>query len=199
MEHKKTEVFYFSRSHRVFEPPPLDFMPLGDPILQTKNTWQYLGFIFVRKLIFQQHIDFYANKTISTIKCLKMLRNLSRELISTQKQLLYRSCVLPIFFYSFQLWYYNKVLLFYPLKELRKIQRRATIWILRAFHISSTLSIKVITRLIPIHLHLQKLSSRSQLRVHSLPSNYIIKSLLEVRHSNYYKAHWLLLERLTPR
>jgi len=29
MEHRKVEVFYFSRSHGVFEPPPLDLSPLG--------------------------------------------------------------------------------------------------------------------------------------------------------------------------
>jgi len=79
------------------------------------------------------------------------------------------------------------------------MQRKATIWILRPFHTSPTLGIEAIARLIPIHLHLHKLSSRSQLRAHSLPSNHILKSLLKVRHSNNHEVHWLLLERLTPR
>ena len=52
MKHRKTEVFHFSRSHRVFNPPSLDLMPLGGPILYPKNTWHYLGFIFNQKLLF---------------------------------------------------------------------------------------------------------------------------------------------------
>jgi len=99
---------------------------------------------------------------------MKMHGNSSRGLIPTQKQLLYRS-VLSIILYDFQLWYYNKVPLAYLLKELKKIQRRATIWILGAFYISLSLGIKVVAGLIPIHLHLQKLSGRFQLETHMLP------------------------------
>jgi len=52
IEHRKMEVFHFSRLHGVFEPSPLDFSPLGSPILQPRNTWYYLGFIFDMKLSF---------------------------------------------------------------------------------------------------------------------------------------------------
>ena len=52
MEHRKTEVFYFSRLHEVFNPPSLNLIPLGGPILYPKNTWCYLGFIFNWKLLF---------------------------------------------------------------------------------------------------------------------------------------------------
>jgi len=37
IEHSKTEVFHFNRSHRVFNPPPLDISHLSDPILCPKN------------------------------------------------------------------------------------------------------------------------------------------------------------------
>ena len=59
--------------------------------------------------------------------------------------------------------------------------------------------IKAIAGLILIHLHLQKLNSRFHLRVHSLPSNHIIKLFLEMRHTNNKEAHWLLLEWLILR
>ena len=49
------------------------------------------------------------------------------------------------------------MLLSYSLKELRKMQRRAVLWILGAFHTSFTLEIKAIARLVSIYLHLQKL------------------------------------------
>ena len=61
------------------------------------------------------------------IKCMKMLSNSLRGLIPTQKRCLYKSCMLPIILYSFQMWYYNKVLLSYPLQVLRNIQRRAVL------------------------------------------------------------------------
>jgi len=95
---------------------------------------------------------------------------------------IYRSCILSIALYGFQLWFYNKALLAYPLKKLRKM-RIATIWILGAFHTSSTTSIKAVVGLIPIHLHLQKLSSRFQLRIHSLLMNHISKQWLNVKGS----------------
>ena len=75
VKHSKTEVFHFDRSHSPFNPPPLDLTPIGGPILRPKDSWRYLGFIFDRKLSFHKHIDFYANKAISTVKCTKLLGN----------------------------------------------------------------------------------------------------------------------------
>ena len=66
-----------------------------------------------------------------------------------------------IVLYGFQLWFYNKAPLSYPLKELKKIQRRAAIWILGIFHTLPSLSIEAITSLIPFHLYLCKLSGRA--------------------------------------
>jgi len=51
----------------------------------------------------------------------------------------------------------------YHLKILGKMQRRAIIWILGAFKTSPSFGIEAIVGLIPIKLHLQKLSGRSQL------------------------------------
>ena len=33
VEHSKTEIFHFNRLHKAFNPPPLDFTPLGGNIL----------------------------------------------------------------------------------------------------------------------------------------------------------------------
>ena len=125
IEHRKTEVFHFSRIQRVFNPLFLDLIILEGPILYPKEIWHYLEFIFNRKLTFCQHIDFYTNKTISTVKSIKILVNLSKGLISFQKHLLYRVCILFITLYIFPLWFYNKASLAYPLKILRNIQQRA--------------------------------------------------------------------------
>jgi len=79
------------------------------------------------------------------------------------------------------------------------MQQRATIWILGAFCTSSSFSIKTIVDLIPIYLHLQKLSGRFQLRMQKLPQNHIIKSFLESRYINNSNTYQLSLEMLTPR
>jgi len=80
------------------------------------------------------------------------------------------------------------------------MQQRAAIWVLRAFCTLSLLGVEAIASLILIHLHLQKLSSRFQLRTQSLLLNYIIKLLLESRHSSINNNHHhLLLEKLTPK
>ena len=161
VKHSKTEVFHFFRSHSAFNPPPLDLSHIGSPLLVPKVTWKYLDFIFDRKLHFHNHINYYANKAISIVKYMKILSNSTRGLNPHQKCLLYRSCTLPIALYSFQLWFYSKASLSYPLNLLGKLQRRAATWILEAFKMSPSYSIEAIAGLIPIHLHLQKLSGRS--------------------------------------
>jgi len=161
IEHSKTEIFHFNRSHGPFNPPPLDLSLLGGSILRPKELWRYLGFIFDRKLFFHKHIDHDANKAMSTVKYMKLLGNLSRGINPVQKRLLYRCCALPIALYGFQLWFYNKALISYHMKILNKMQRRATTWILGAFKTSPTEGIEVIAGLIPIKFHLQKIAKRS--------------------------------------
>jgi len=197
VEHSKTEVFHFNRSHSPFNPPPLNLSSIGGSVLTSKNSWKYLGFIFNRKLSFHQHIDFYSNKAMSTVKCMEILGNLSCGIIPTQKCLLYRCCVLPITLYGLQLWFYNCAPLLYPLKILDKMQRRATIWILGAFKISPLEGIKAIAGLTPIKLYLQKLVGRSQLCILSLPPNHLIQMLMRSPFGTPKCRHPASLDALT--
>ena len=178
IKHSKTEIFHFNRSHGLFNPPPLDLSLLGGPILHSKDSWRYLGFTFDWKLSFHKHIDHYANKAISTVKCIKLLGNSLRGINLLQKCLLYRCCALPIAMYGFQLWFYNKAPLSYHMKILNKMQRRATIWILGAFKTSPMEGIKALVGLIPIRFHLQKITKRSLIHPFKLPDNHILKNLL---------------------
>ena len=77
IEHMKTETFHFNRLHGTFNLPSLDLSSIGGPILRPKDSWKYLRFIFDWKLIFHQHINFYSNKAISIVKCMKLLGNSS--------------------------------------------------------------------------------------------------------------------------
>ena len=196
MEHSKTEVFHFSRLQGPFNPPPLNLSPIGGPILYPKESWRYLGFIFDRKLLFHNHINFYVNKVILTVKCMKILGNSMRGLNPHQKYFLYRSCAMPIVLYGFQLWHYNKASLLYPLKILNKMQRRAALWIVGAFKISPSLGVEAIAGLIPINLHLQKLSSRSQLWAYLLSHNHILRSLMDTSSITPSHQHTLSLSSL---
>ena len=173
MKYSKTEVFYFSRLHEYFDSLSLDLSILGGPIPCPGDTWKYLDFIFDRKLMFCQHINFYVNKAISMVKCMKILGNSTCGLISHQKQLLY------------------------PLKELRKMQRRASFWILSTFQTLPSLGIKALAGFIPIYLHLQKLNGKSQLRAHTISCNHILCLLLESRPNTNINYYYLSLYSLT--
>ena len=177
IKHSKTEIFYFNRSHGLFNPPPLNLSSLGGPILRPKDSWRYLGFIFNRKLSFHKHINHYANKAILTAKCIKLLGNSLRGINLLQKQLLYRYCALPIAMYGFQLWFYNKAPLSYHFKILNKMQRRAAIWILGAFKTSPLEDIEALAGLIPIKFHLQKITRRSLICSFKFLTNHILKNL----------------------
>ena len=178
VKHSKTEIFHFSRSHGSFSPPSLDLSSIGGPILRPKDSWRYLGFIFDCKLMFHKHIDFYTNKAISMVKCMKLLGNLSRGINLLQKRLLYRCCSLPITLYGFQLWFYNKAPISYHMKILNKMQRRAATWILGAFKTSPLEGIEALAGLMPIRFHLQKISKRLLIRPLKLSTNHILNNLL---------------------
>ena len=131
------------------------------------------------------------------VKWIKILGNSNWGTNLTQKRLLYRTSILPIALYRFQLWFYNCALISYHLKILGKMQRRAAIWILGAFKTSLLFSIKAIVGLISIKLHLQKLGRRLQLQVYLLSSNHLIQSLMDSPFSTSISQHPALLDSLT--
>ena len=65
------------------------------------------------------------------------------------------------------------------MKILDKMQRRVAIWILGAFKTSPSEGIEAIARIIPIRFHLQKITKRLQMRPFKLPSNHILRNLMD--------------------
>jgi len=65
------------------------------------------------------------------------------------------------------------------MKILDKMQRRAAIWILGAFKISPSERIEAIARIILIKFHLQKLARRLQIHPFKLPTNHILRELMD--------------------
>ncbi|KXN91389.1 hypothetical protein AN958_00912 [Leucoagaricus sp. SymC.cos] len=76
---------------------------MGDTPLHPKLFWWYLGFYFDRQLTFHEHVQYYSTKAISMVHTMGMLGNSLRGLSPRQKQLLYRSCMVPIAIYGFHL------------------------------------------------------------------------------------------------
>ena len=73
------------------------------------------------------------------------------------------------------------------MKILNKMQRRAVIWILGAFKTSPTEGIEAIAGIIPIKFYLQKLARRSQIRLFVLPTNHIIRDLMDDLPNSFKK------------
>ena len=87
----------------------------------------------------------------------------------------------------------------YHLKALGKMQRRAAIWILEAFKMSSSFDIEAIVRLMFINLHLQKLGGRSQLCTCKLPPSYLIWLLIDSQLNSDSGLNVDALDSLTNR
>ena len=175
IEHSKTKLFYFTRACYLPN-PPIDLSLVGDPIISLKPIWQYLGFYFNHKLNFNYHIYFYVTKYLSTLNAMKILGNSSRGLLPIQKHLLYRTCVLPITLYGFQLWFFKGISTVKNITELKKIQQRVALWITGTFQTSLS---EAITGLISITLYLCKLNGRHYLRYMSVFSLHAINTLLD--------------------
>ena len=120
MEHSKTELFHFTRAHHPPN-PSIDLSLVEGPAISPKPIWQYLGFYFDHRLNFNYHTYFYTTKCLSTLNAMKLLGNSSRGLLSIQKHLLYRTCVLPITLYRFQLWFFKGVPIIKNITELKKM------------------------------------------------------------------------------
>ena len=122
-----------------------------------------------------------------------------RSINPFQKERLYKCCALLIALYRFLLWYYNKAPTYYHLNILQKMQQRAALWILGMFQTSPILGIEAISRIISIHLHLEKLYRRFLLQESSLPSNHIISSILSSSGSQKQSCHNISINYLIPK
>ena len=198
MEHSKTKLFHFTRA-RYPPNPSIDLSSVGGPVISPKPILCYLGLYFDRKLNFYFHTHFYATKCLSTLNAMKMLGNSSCGLLPIQKCLLYRTCVLPITLYGFQLWFFKGAPHVKNISELKKMQWRAALWITGAFRTSPSEGIEAIAGLIPITMHLCKLNGRHHLWYASIPPSHAINSLLDSQHTKGQLPHRVATSKLTTK
>jgi len=85
------------------------------------------------------------------------------------------------------------------MKILDKMQRRAAIWILEAFKTLPVEGIEAIAGIIPIKFYLQKLVKRSQIHPFKLPSNHIIRDLIDDASNSFKKPNPHTVSSFTSR
>ncbi|PPQ93397.1 hypothetical protein CVT25_004113, partial [Psilocybe cyanescens] len=162
LEHDKSEVFHFNRSHSKDNPPvDLGYTPYTSATpLKPKLYWQYLGFYFDRKLTFTEHVRYYSTKALSTVKAMKMLGS------STQVT------------YGFCLWYFAAARYKGALHHLSTMQCSAALWITGAFRTSPTGGVEALAGLPPINLLLRRLSERANYRFATLTLTHPVREFL---------------------
>jgi len=128
---------------------------------------------------------------------MKMLGNSSRGLLPMQKRLLYRTCIVPIALYGFQLWFFKGAPMIKNIMELNKMQRRAALWIMGAFRTLPSEGVEAIAGLIPINLYLKKLNGRHHLRYATVHPSHTINTLLDKHQNRNQNQHKFALANLT--
>ena len=107
-----------------------------------------------------------------------MLGNSARGLSAYHKRLLYRTCVVPIATYGYKLWSFEGSKNKWALESLRKMQRKAAIWITGAFRTVPSGGVEIIAGLLPIHLQLKRLTKNSTIRMLTLTHTHPLRALL---------------------
>jgi hypothetical protein len=205
MEHTKTKLFNFTKGPRDTRSTSLSidlgFNPFtGSSPLQPKKIWRYLGVFFDRMLSFTAHVKFYATKSISTVRCMRILGNSNRGLTPKQKRTLYMSCVLPVATYGLRCWYQPGTWGFISnIKMLNLTHSQGARWITGAFRTSPTGGVLAAARLMLMHFNLKKLYDRSTLWNETLHYNHPSLSLLDQRNSKGSILHPDALSYLSRR
>jgi len=97
------------------------------------------------------------------------------------------------------LWFFKGAPIVKNITELKKMQRRAALWIMGAFQISPSEGIEAIAGLIPITLHLRKLNGKHHLHYASIPPSHAINSLLDFQHAKNQVPYKTAMFKLTTK
>jgi hypothetical protein len=96
--------------------------------------------------------------------------------------MLYCACVLTIATYGSRLWLYEGAAMKGPLDSLRKVQRRACLWITGTLKTSPMGAPETLAGVPPIHLHVKKLVERSHVRTCTLQASQAFRRLVDRDH-----------------
>ena len=138
----KTELIHFFKKFNPARTPSMSFSFLdydSNPFhVNHYPMLRWLGFYFLRDKSFKLHTSFMARKALSAFFSLRMFLSSLVGLSPHHLRHIYISCVVPILFYGFQLWYNPASPPKSIISSLQKIQNKCLVKISGAFKTSPT-------------------------------------------------------------
>jgi hypothetical protein len=129
---------------------------------------QYLGFFFNHKLDWEQHVTTMCNWARASLKALSLLGNSHRGLSAAKWRQVFNAICLPTLSYGCQLWVSSpkiKMLL----KKAHLVFNKGVKVITGAFRTAPQKALHMLTRTLPAHLFMDKLTQTSALRLYHIP------------------------------
>lgn len=104
LKNMKLELQHFPAGQ---SPPFIDLPLVISPTIsfQPRRIWRVLGFFLDQRLTFRDHIKWYTNKAMSTLRAFPLLGNSIRGISPTHKHTLFVSCIRPLLTYGCCIWY----------------------------------------------------------------------------------------------
>jgi hypothetical protein len=133
--------------------------------LAAKSTICWLGVLFDRKLMFDQHARHLTCRARTSVNGAQMLANTVRGLSQGHLRTLYRACVLPVLTYAAPVWWRGRKR---HLHALQKVQNEALRHMCGAFRTTPVRALEVDAAIMPLKHHIELTLSRYADRLHRL-------------------------------
>ena len=162
--------------------PPLTFTVNGQVhTILPKEVWRYLGFFFDSFLKFHFHVQFYINKSFSTIRACSMLGNSVRGLSPSNRVLAYNSVVFPVLSSGLPLWYAAngdgvKALL----GRMNRVQAFALRWATGGMKGTPNGALEILSGVPLLFLRANLLLSGYVARIATLPHNHLLRNVWDL-------------------
>ena len=139
----------------------------------SKDRWRYLGFFFDPSLSFSSHIDYYVNKSLSSISALRMIGNAVRGITVPRRVQVFKACIWPILSYGLPLWYQlNGKGVKAKLSRLERAQRQGLLWMSGGFRTTPTASLEFLLGIPPVRVYCDLLVNRLATRLAALSDSH---------------------------
>ncbi|CAA7267604.1 unnamed protein product [Cyclocybe aegerita] len=100
--------------------------------------------------------------------------------------------------YGYHLWYFDGTCNKGAMNQLKRMQQKAALWIMGAFHTSPTGGLEVLAGLIPVHLMLKKLAACAVYRIATLSDTHPLRSMMGERLLKRAELHARSAALITP-
>ena len=98
--------------------------------------------------------------------------------------------------YGFRLWFFKGARNKWALEDLRKMQRKAAVWITGAFHMSPSGGVEALAGLCPMYLTLKRQATQAACRVATLSDSHPLCSIMSGKSRKGAEMHPFSLENI---